>query len=511
MMPCVRNVLLLLLCSSAVAHDEQINDLVAQLGAEDYEDRQRAQSELEAYVRRHGHEAFTVLESHVGRSPDLEVRLRVRMLVDKLGRVRLLWWRRERPCVLTRPGIYADRSVVLLRGDNGLIALDYRSGKRLWVKVGVFYKDVPGVLGDVVYAHRPSDGLAAYRIHDGGLLWSHTLADVDGDSGKRQRIHRMGEGTFTQDIPLADQSDSRLATLLVPDLKRLFVTTPWRYCMALSLKGKRLWVADVGKGRATTPPCVNPALELVYTGGTVGEVPHLFALRTVDGTTAWEVPVPGLHDVGPRRIRHHVFVSARPRVEERWDGRLHCYDAKTGERRWTFRPEPPQRQSARPTETVETDLGHVRTGHISHPGDETWLRGTRLVAGGTILITENRAFRYGLRVEDGEVLWRHPVSDTWASSVEKDNRVYGGSQKGELIAFDPGTGAIVRRIDLSQLRPAAEVPKIVVQRGDLPPAAELGRISVPSFVGDVCYLATASGWVIALRLPPFVASPNRGR
>jgi len=429
--------------------------------------------------------------------------------------VQLLWWRREGRSLLAKPAVVAHRAVILLRGDMGLVALDPRGGEQRWAKVGSFHRDIPGVFEDVVYAPRPSDSLAAYRVRDGQTLWTHSLADVGGDSGRTRRVYRDGKGPFTMPVPLAEQTDRRLRALLVPELQRVFLTTPWRYCIALGLEGQRLWVADVGatEGLATTPPCVASGLGLVFTGGKVGDVRHLCALRAADGSTAWKIPVPGLQHVGPRRVRDHVFVTAWPRVGGRWDGRLYCYDPKTGRQRWMFRPEPPPRHGKRPTETVETDRnrGYIRTGHISHPGDETWLYGTRLVAGGTILITENRAFRYGLRVEDGKALWRRPVGETWISNVEHYGRVYGGSQKGELIAFDPGTGAVVRRTDLSRLRPADDVPKIVVQRGHLPAKAELGRISVPCFLGDVCYLATASGWVVALRLPPFTAGAERGR
>lgn len=509
----VRTLLLLLLCSCAGAHEEEIRNLVWQLGGDDYQARERAQADLEAYVRRHGQEAFAVLESHEGKNADPEVRTRVRRLVDKLGRAQLLWWRREGRSLLAKPGVVAHRAALLLRGGMGLVALDPRDGEQIWAKVGIYYKDIPGVCGDVVYAARPSDSLAAYRVRDGQPLWTHSLADVGGDSGRTRRVYRDGKGPFAEPVPLAKQTDQRLRTLLVPGLQRLFVTTPWRYCIALSLEGKRLWVAEVGPHGciATTPPCVAPELGLVFTGGKVGDVRQLCALRAADGSSAWKTPVPGLNQVGPRRVRDHVFVTARPQVGGRWDGRLYAYDAKTGRQRWVFRPEPPPRQAARPTEIVETDRGHIRTGYISHPGDETWLFGTRLVADGTILITENRVYRYGVRVEDGKALWRQPVGETWISSVEHGGRVYGGSHKGELIAFDPRTGAVVRRIDLSRLRgPAEDVPKTVVQRGQLPAEAELERISVPCFLDDVCYVATASGWVVALRLPPFIADSERG-
>ena len=45
--------------------------------------------------------------------------------------------------------------------------------------------------------------------------------------------------------------------------------------------------------------------------------------------------------------------------------------------------------------------------------------------------------------------------------------------------------------------------KLLVRRGGRPPAAEFGDLSAPVFLGDVCYLTSASGWTIALRVPPF--------
>lgn len=497
--------LCLMFCPLVAAHEEEIGALVQRLGAEDYRDRERATQELEDHVRHHGQEAFDALEACLGQDMALEARHRVLSLVDRLGCVRLLWQRSFEPCPLSRPGLTASASVVVVRSERGLVALDARSGEVLWNKVGCYYKDAPGILGDTVFAHLPPDSIAAYHARSGKLLWSHRLEDVGGDSGRRRRVH-LSDGSFEmRDIPAAEQTDALLDTRLVPELRRLLVTTPWRYCMSVSLDGERLWVANFGpdKRPRTTPPCVAPELGLVFAGGGTG---HLFALRMADGTIAWRVPVPGLSHVGPGRTDARVFVTARPRLGDRYEGHLHCFEASTGERRWTFRPDVSAASRDRPTETVETDRGSVRRGFISHPGDETWLRGTDLVANGTVLITEDQALRYGLRAEDGEVLWRHAVDDTWISGVEKDGRVYGGSNDGELLAFDPGTGKVLRRIDLTRLRPADEVPKIEVTRGNQPPRGELGGVSSPCFVGDTCYLATASGWVVALGVPPFISS-----
>ena len=71
------------------------------------------------------------------------------------------------------------------------------------------------------------------------------------------------------------------------------------------------------------------------------------------------------------------------------------------------------------------------------------------------------------------------------------------------VGVDPRDGNVVLAIDLMKLDAAEEAPKLLVQRGDLPPAEELGDLSAPVFDGDVCYVTAASGWTIALRIPPF--------
>lgn len=120
-----------------------------------------------------------------------------------------------------------------------------------------------------------------------------------------------------------------------------------------------------------------------------------------------------------------------------------------------------------------------------------------------MFVVQNPAFRFGLRAADGEVLWSAPHGGTWLADTGKDGLLYGGSDRGELIAIDPQTGAVVRRIDLASLAPDDKVATLPVRRGALPPAAELGELSAPRFLGDVCYLSAASGWTVAVRLPLF--------
>ena len=493
----MRGVALLLLCLPAVAHEKQIAALAAQLGHEQFEVRERAQARLESYVRKHGQAAFSALEAH--EAADLEAQLRLARLVNKLGRVRLLWSQRLEPSLVAMPNVTAGTNVVLVTGNRGLHALDVRNGSVLWSKPGVYWHAAPGAVSEVVYAHRPPDSVAAYRARTGGLLWAHSLKDLDGDAGRTQRVWRVERGPYERDLARWQWSDLRLRTRFVPEWRSLVIN-----CAAVTFEGKRTWSADLGASRkiATTYASLDLKRELVFTAGRLDGTKHLYALRRADGQVAWQVPVPGLRRIGPGRVRDRVFVAAHPWVNERWDGRLYCHDAATGRRLWTFRPKPPGAQPDRPTETILTRNRRIRTGEVRHPGDETWLGGLHLVAG--VLIVHNRAERFGLQPKNGEIIWRRPVGSIALAGVEHRGLVY-GLDGNDLVALDPATGRVRRRVDLGALRPAHDVPKIVVQRGHLPARSELGAVSPPRFVGDVCHLATASGWVIAVRVPPFVA------
>jgi outer membrane protein assembly factor BamB len=362
----------------------------------------------------------------------------------------------------------------------------------------------------VVYASRPPDATAAYRAADGQALWIHEVADIGGDSGRTYSIGVLRGTTRTKETrPLRPEewTDLRMQACHVPGWGLTIVVTGDGNVAAIDGKGQRTWVSDVARRRWSLPPAVAADLGLVFAGGW-GDGSELVALDANSGARRWSVAVRGLNGIASAGGR--VFAPAIPEVDGRIDGRLHAFDAGTGERIWTFRPGAAA-PKAREDGVVEIQAGGVtvRRGQIHHPGDETRMWQARAAAGGSIVITEVPARRFALDASDGKVLWAEPVGGIRLGAAERDGLVWGTSEAGEIVAIDPRDGTVARRIDLTKLEAAEDAPKLVVRRGIGPPADELGDLSEPAFDGDVCYVTSASGWTIALRIPPFRSRAER--
>jgi outer membrane protein assembly factor BamB len=507
----------LLLAAAATAQETEIRALLPGLGAADYQAREEAERDLEALVRKGGRESFDLLETkilpEVRAGGDAEIALRVGRVVDRLGTVRLLWWTTFGPCPMWRPRIAAAHGLVVRTGESGLDVLDARTGSQIWSKSGTFQNPMAGITQGVVYASRPPDAVAAYRASSGEPVWIHEVTDIGGDSGRTHSVGLTDGKTFrkeTRPLPPGEWTDFHMETLHVPEWDRTIVVTTGGHVAALDAKGLRLWSTDVahGKWAATGFPTVATDPGLVFTSG-FEEGLRLVALDVWTGGVRWDVPVEGLNGMAGRVSKGRLFVTASPTVDGRIDGRLHAFDAKTGERIWTFKPPVAAAGKAQGDEVVEIRSGNrtIRQGQISWPGDETRMWQAWPVAEGDIVITEVPSRRFGLRASTGEVIWSQPA-DGRLGAAEKDGFLWGTSG-GEIIALAPRDGTLARRIDLMKLEAAEDAPKLAVRRGDHVPAEGLGDLSSPVFDGDVCYLTTASGWTIALRVPPFQSHAAR--
>lgn len=498
---------------AAAAQEAEMRAVLPRLGADDYRAREEAEQELESLVRKGGQECFDLLETKIlpetRAGADAEITLRVERVVRTLGTVRLLWWTELGQCLMWGANVAAGEGLLVRSGESGLDVLDARTGALRWSLPGTFHRPLPGIAKGVVHASRPPDALAAYGATDGELIWVHEVGDIGGDSGREHSVW-VSRGTTakkeTRPLPPEQWSDLRMQMLHVPAWDRTIVVTTGGKVAAIDAKGQRMWATDVthGKWAATHYPTVAEDLGLLFTGGW-GDGRRLVALDAKTGEVRWSVPVEGLNGMSATVAKGRLFATAAPEVDGRIDGRLHAFDAGTGERIWTFKTPAPAVAGAAGTGVVEIQAGNqtVRRGQISHEGDETRMWQARAVAGGEVVITEVPACRFGLRASDGEVRWTKPAEGIRLGTAEKHGLVWGASDRGEIVGIDPRDGTIARRIDITKLEAAEDAPKLLVRRGARPPAAELGDLTPPVFQGDVCFVTSESGWTIALRIPPF--------
>lgn len=413
----------------------------------------------------------------------------------------LLWCAELDPSLWRAPGIAVGSGVVVRTGASGLDVLDARTGDDLWSVVGDFERPLPGIADGVVYANLPPDAVAAYRAADGAPLWKQELGDLGGDSGRTRNVYVARPGNTrakeARELLPAEWTDLYLYGRHVPEWNRTIVATHRGNIVALDEKGRRRWRAS-----GSSSFLVAAELRLVFTSRK-DEDRRLVALDADTGEDVWSTPAEGtIAAVSDGRL----LVAAQPVFNGRIDGRLQAFDAKSGRRLWTFRPPLPVAGEATDAETGETvrhEKVTVRRGTISHPGDETSLGGVQVAAGGEIVMTSARAFRFGLKASDGTMLWKMPREGIRLANVERDGFVWGVSDRAEIVAVDPRDGLVAGTIKLSKLKAAEAAPKLRVERGSLPPTEEMGDLSWPVFDGDVCYVTAASGWTIAIRIPPF--------
>ena len=124
-------------------------------------------------------------------------------------------------------------------------------------------------------------------------------------------------------------------------------------------------------------------LGLVFSGGW-GDGAELVALDAKTGARPWSVAVEGLNGISIAGAR--VFATAAPEVGGRIDGRLHAFDARSGDRIWTFKPGAKAGDAPGDEGVVEVRAPGVtvRRGQIRHPGDETRMWQARPVANGEV-------------------------------------------------------------------------------------------------------------------------------
>ncbi|ELY68015.1 PQQ-binding-like beta-propeller repeat protein [Natrinema versiforme] len=179
---------------------------------------------------------------------------------------------------------------------------------------------------------------------------------------------------------------------------------------------------------------------------------RVVALDASSGRIRWEQTVGEPRSIGSNRpaVRDGtVYVSSRP-------GDVVAFDAETGDRRWSVRPEPhadsalEYRNFSPPTVTdaglvvpdregvvlLDRTDGSVRWEYV-HDGNAP--DGSAAVADGTVFVTDGEESLHAIDLENGTREWTAEYSpDT--DPVVADGVVYLGYQISELVAIDAETG-----------------------------------------------------------------------
>lgn len=224
---------------------------------------------------------------------------------------KLLW---EFKIQSKQPGQYVTwKDSVIFGSDEGVLyALDLSSGTVRWKT------EIKGHLGGYAGIAITRDCVAIVALAQEVVDETGPLYLVDCEKGK---ILWKKDGHFK-----AVATDERFIYLGSPD--RLKPTkTPAMVTACLPKDGKEVWTFDSHKGFMTQFQSFALDSEHLYTASYTdgGSTQYLYALKKVDGTIAWKVPLRknGVRK-GPHLLADKVYVTD-------WSGKSTSMNAKTGE------------------------------------------------------------------------------------------------------------------------------------------------------------------------------------
>jgi outer membrane protein assembly factor BamB len=429
--------------------------LTKDLSADDFELRQKADGDLEVYIRKTGQSAVDLLARETVPAAqakgDQEIIARLKKLLARLTTPMLLW---TEVYDRNRSGIAAVKStgdIVQLKGSilpGGLnLVLDDDpklkpqaawSGSAL-VNAATIYSIEPNMFGS-------AKSLSAYRRDDGKQLWTQDVADLD-----------LQKEAFVA-CALSDD-EARNQIVLVFD----------NFCVAAFDKdGKRKWVNKPETPRGNYKVALNAAVNASAGRAFVTRADtELVAIDLDSGSTAWKVPYKTIR-CQPASEDDRVYVVASDPAQKTGDV-FYALSVKDGK------------------EIFHTD---INWGYASSCA-KVFVKEKRLVASAWNGI-------YGLD-KDGKRIWRRPFPLNYAPgniSVFGDT-VYGGAA-GEILAARIDDGSVKFRFNLADLEGAESAPK----EQDVNRKMVIGEIGAPFVVGDRLYAMTGPGWVVTLRMPP---------
>lgn len=164
--------------ADTVRFDPALRVLIAQLGADNFDEREEAEKKIRA-LGASREEAFApILKELLNAEQDAEVRKRLEKLYRKMSAFGEVDWRVEAGLIYQLPAICNDR-VFIGNKDGNLICYEAGTGKRIWQHEngGFIYKSLAVADGRVIFIRTRKDGRNDGRVfaldaQDGHELWS---------------------------------------------------------------------------------------------------------------------------------------------------------------------------------------------------------------------------------------------------------------------------------------------------------------------------------------------------
>lgn len=484
--------------ADAVTLKARMQALASKLGAEDVQARERTEQLLEAYVRKQGATAFQVLEGEVlpGLADDLEARVRVQKVIERLTNPELAWSTTTGPAgfLVPAPGVNAELNLVVLPTRGGLFALDAGTGKLLWKKDDDHQQGTPVCTDGAVYALQPPAAIAAYEPRTGKVIWTAALG---GDEPNVRRLDQTLAYDEKQGLVLAATRTGAIVAF-GRDGKEV-----WRSEDLVAAAGTVANTPNLPNVRAgLVAPAAAAALRKVFTG-IQGKA--LVALDAADGKTVWRADVEGIGGDAPAVEADRVIVHGSARTG---NGNGMGFTGIKQEAHVTAG----QGQSV----SVSTvTIGVASRSFVScfeaGSGQVVWSAQVDLASGGLVarpeqgvVVTQSGSAVVAFDFKDGQRRWQVPLPRYGAGvCAEKDGVAYAGTDDGTLVALRVADGKMLWRRNFENDPAAADAPRLTRQNGKQGIVQTLGRMGTPSLVGDRLVCTTESGWTFALRLPDF--------
>lgn len=260
--------------------------------------------------------------------------------------------------------------------------------------------------------------------------------------------------------------------------------------------GNALWSVKLNAPLSSTPTIAG---NRVFVGANNGK---FFALNAANGSTVWKAQLSGALQAAPAVANNIVVVHTL-------DGHVTALNETTGKQMWMHDGSTPdliQNGDSAPvidngTVFVGFDNGIMMAFNLQN-GQVLWQRpiaipngasqiermvdinGTPKVEDGVLYAASYHGNAVGLAVNDGRLLWQHPVSTIEAIAVG-DGRVFVTTDVGNVLALDQQTGREVW------------VQKALQHRFVSAPALVGNDVVVGDYAGYVHWLSSSNGKILA--------------
>ena len=429
------------------------------LNATDFERRQKADEELESYIRKTGQHTVDLLAQEFLPTSkargDQEVIMRINRLLLRLTSPTRLWTHTYDAEFTGNGAVKSRGNIVQFSANFGrTVNLVLNEDPKIepqtgWWGASVIDPETAYRIEADIAPNGSAKNLSAYRRKDGSQLWTQDINDLNVLKEKYVAFALANDETRSQVILAADN-----------------------FCVAAYGKdGKRKWVNKPemprGNYKAALTAAVNGSAGMAFVTRADTE---LVAINLDNGSTAWRIHYQGVR-CEPATENDRVYLIAAQSNPDKGDT-FYAVNVKDGKEIW------------------HTD---INWGFASSCA-KVFVLGNKIVASAWNGI-------YGLNKEDGKQLWRRPFPLNYnpnAISVFNDT-VYAGAHTGEILAARVSDGTLLFRTNLADLEGAESAPKIQ----DVDRKRGIGNVGAPFVVNGSIYAITASRWAIALRAPEF--------